>query len=185
MTTLFELPPIRVTPIKQSIPDVGQDLDSHTRVLRAIKEAVELGQRLTPEIMRSFVTVQDLVNLNLLRIEGTTLAGPQVRKVFPTPINNWGTSTSIAPFSVYKTLEGRVYIDGELNFINFGSVSSVIAFVLPVGFRPPFTVSSQQYVRGSTRESCSIADNGEVTLGTDPLTFLNTGRFTGIHFPAA
>lgn len=181
MTTRFEVEP-KITPIKTSIPDVGSDLDSHTRALRAIKEALEIGQRATPELMRSFVTIQDLVALNVLSLEGFMLRGPQIRKIFPTPINNWGTSTSIAPFSVVKTLEGRVFIDGELNFVNFGGVSSVVAFVLPIGFRPPFDVSTR-YINGSTEFGCIIGASGDMTLFVDSLAFLATARFTGMNFP--
>lgn len=167
--------------IKQSIPDVGFDIDSHTRVLRSIKEAVELGQRATPNMMESFLTVADLNDLNIVGVEGKTLRGPQIRRIFPTPLNNWDYSTSIPPFSVVKEMSGRVFFEGALNFVNFGGVASVVVLNLPAGHRPAFDVVTQ-YINGGIARLCTISADGNVTVTVDPLTFLVTGHFNGINF---
>src|SRR5690554_3395593 len=55
-----------------SIPVVTDDPKNHTQVLMAIKEAMEIGQRRTTDLLNSYVRVQNLVDLGLITIEGNT-----------------------------------------------------------------------------------------------------------------
>ena len=47
--------------------------EQHTIVLRQLKEALELGQRLRGDPADSFVRVSELVHLGILRLVGATL----------------------------------------------------------------------------------------------------------------
>ncbi len=105
--------------------------------------------------------------------------------IYPTPINDWGTSPSISPFSVTKSVEGIVAFHGQLNFTNFASTDSSTAFFLPVNYRPTADVVTT-YSRGGIPSQCLIqAADGQVILQVDHLTFLNTGTFDGVQFQAA
>lgn len=61
----------RLTP---GIPTVGNDLDSHTRVLQAVAEAIAIHERRTKDLLNSFVRVEELIDLGLLELTGTTLS---------------------------------------------------------------------------------------------------------------
>lgn len=52
-----------------SIPAVGDDLRNHSQVLMAIKEAMEVGKRDTPDVLSSFVRVNDLIDLGLITLK--------------------------------------------------------------------------------------------------------------------
>lgn len=119
--------------IKQSIPDVGQDLDSHTRTIRAIKEAVEIGQGNTREIMKSFMTLQAAANLGLVAASGLTT---KIQNFLEVPLNspwkNYDLSTFYNRFGFYKDALGRVFLRG---LISSGTSATIIA-TLPAMFRP-------------------------------------------------
>lgn len=53
-----------------SIPTVGNSLDSHSRAIEAIREAVQIYSRRTKDVMDSFVRVQELVDLGLISVDG-------------------------------------------------------------------------------------------------------------------
>lgn len=53
-----------------SIPAITGDVDNHTRVLQAIKEALEIGQRRTNDLLNSFVRVKELIDLGLITLGG-------------------------------------------------------------------------------------------------------------------
>jgi hypothetical protein len=55
-----------------SIPAITGDVDNHTRVLQAIKEALEIGQRRTNDLLNSFVRVKELIDLGLITLEGNS-----------------------------------------------------------------------------------------------------------------
>lgn len=57
-----------------SIPVVVDTSENHTQVLMAVKEALDIGQRRTGDLMNSFIRVQDLIDLGLITIEGNTQA---------------------------------------------------------------------------------------------------------------
>lgn len=57
-----------------SIPVVVDTAENHTQVLMAVKEALDIGQRRTGDLMNSFIRVQDLIDLGLITIEGNTQA---------------------------------------------------------------------------------------------------------------
>src|SRR5690606_23179874 len=57
-----------------SIPVVTDDPKNHTQVLMAIKEAMEIGQRRTTDLLNSYIRVQDLVDLGLIDFKGNTTA---------------------------------------------------------------------------------------------------------------
>ncbi len=55
------------------ITTIGNDLESHTRALQAIAEAIAIHERRTKNLLASFVRVEELVDLGVLDLEGTTL----------------------------------------------------------------------------------------------------------------
>lgn len=57
-----------------SIPVVVDDAKNHTQVLMAVKEALDIGQRRTNDLLNSFIRVEDLIDLGLITIEGNTNA---------------------------------------------------------------------------------------------------------------
>lgn len=57
-----------------SLPSVGVSVDNHTAFLQIVKEALEISQRRTTDLMNSHVRVQDLIDLGLITIEGNTTA---------------------------------------------------------------------------------------------------------------
>lgn len=57
-----------------SVPAVKQDVMNHTEVLLALKEAAEIGQRRTGDVLSSYIRVQDLIDLGLITFEGNTTA---------------------------------------------------------------------------------------------------------------
>lgn len=61
-----------------SLPAVGGDPPSHTVVLKAVREAIEIHERRTGNKLDSFVRLGELVELGVLRIEGTLIVVPQV-----------------------------------------------------------------------------------------------------------
>ena len=54
-----------------SVPVVTANPENHTIVLMAMKEALDIGQRRTNDIMNSFIRVEDLVDLGLIEIDGS------------------------------------------------------------------------------------------------------------------
>ena len=55
-----------------SIPVVVDTAENHTQVLMAVKEALDIGQRRTGDLLNSFIRVEDLIDLGLITIEGNT-----------------------------------------------------------------------------------------------------------------
>jgi hypothetical protein len=55
-----------------SVPVVTDDPKNHTQVLMGIKEALDIGQRRTGDLLNSFIRVEDLIDLGLITIEGNT-----------------------------------------------------------------------------------------------------------------
>ena len=53
-----------------SIPTVGETLESHSRALEAIREAVQIHERRTKDHLDSFVRVSELVDLGLISLDG-------------------------------------------------------------------------------------------------------------------
>lgn len=58
------------------IPTVGPDLESHTRVLEAVRDAIQIHERRTADVLSSFVRVKDLIDLGFVRLEGSNLLVP-------------------------------------------------------------------------------------------------------------
>lgn len=119
-----------------SIPPLGRDFDTSKPTLEALIEAVETGQRLRSGVLKSFVKVEDLVDLGIIRLDssGKVLMQSQPAFAAPTFQNGWvnyDTSTyNIAGF--YRDALNRVYLRG---LVRNGTVSTAI-FTLPAGFRP-------------------------------------------------
>lgn len=57
-----------------SVPVVTDNLKNHTQVLMSVKEALDIGQRRTGDLLNSFIRVEDLIDLGLITIEGNTNA---------------------------------------------------------------------------------------------------------------
>jgi len=55
-----------------AIPAISSDLDNHTNALQVIREAMEVGQRRTNDVLNSYVRVQELIDLGLITFEGNT-----------------------------------------------------------------------------------------------------------------
>lgn len=116
---------------RRSIPDVGYDLDSHTRALQAIKEAVETGQRANQEILDSYITVREAVEFGLI---GMDRSGPvtkiQDHRVL-TLEGAWAPFGSVYELpGFYKDSTGRVHLKGLVKD-GTGTIAT-----LPPGFRP-------------------------------------------------
>jgi len=56
-----------------SIPTVGETVESHSRALEAIREAVQIHERRTKDVMESFVRVSELVDLGLISVDGNVV----------------------------------------------------------------------------------------------------------------
>lgn len=56
-----------------SIPTVGETLESHSRALEAMREAVQIHERRTKDHLDSFVRVSELVDLGLISLDGTVV----------------------------------------------------------------------------------------------------------------
>lgn len=56
-----------------SIPTVGETLESHSRALEAIREAVQIHERRTKDVLESFVRVQELIDLGLVSVDGNVV----------------------------------------------------------------------------------------------------------------
>lgn len=55
-----------------SLPHPGQDLRQHTELLRAVKEALEIAQRVRGDPMKSFVRLEELSEMGLADFAGNT-----------------------------------------------------------------------------------------------------------------
>lgn len=69
------MPQISFKPNKAypSIPTVGETLESHSRALEAIREAVQIHERRTKDHLESFVRVAELIDLGLISLDGTVV----------------------------------------------------------------------------------------------------------------
>jgi hypothetical protein len=56
-----------------SIPTVLDNIENHSEVLRAIKEALEIGQRRTNDFRSSYVRVGELIDLGLIDLSGNLI----------------------------------------------------------------------------------------------------------------
>jgi hypothetical protein len=56
-----------------SIPTVGETVESHSRALEAIREALQIHERRTKDHLESFVRVSELVDLGLISLDGTVV----------------------------------------------------------------------------------------------------------------
>ena len=56
-----------------SIPTVGDTLESHSRALEAIREAVQIHERRTKDVLESFVRVSELIDLGLISVDGNVV----------------------------------------------------------------------------------------------------------------
>ena len=54
-----------------SIPTIGNDLDSHSRAIEAIKEALQVHERRSKDVLNSFVRVEELADLGLIQLDGS------------------------------------------------------------------------------------------------------------------
>ncbi len=68
----------RLTPNRAlpGIPAVDGNVLSHTPALRALTEHAETGARRSKDVLSSFVRVQDLVDIGLIKVEDGNLALP-------------------------------------------------------------------------------------------------------------
>ena len=57
-----------------SLPQAGDVLDTHSEFLRQIKESLEIGERRTGDILDSYITVQDMLDLGYLIEQGGRLS---------------------------------------------------------------------------------------------------------------
>ena len=53
-----------------SVPTIGNDLNSHSRAIEAICEAMAIHERRTKEVLDSFVRVGELVDIGLIDVDG-------------------------------------------------------------------------------------------------------------------
>lgn len=64
------LKPSRAYP---SIPEVGNTVESHTRALRAIVEAIQIHERRTLNLRDSFIRVRDLEETGIVDVNGNLM----------------------------------------------------------------------------------------------------------------
>lgn len=66
-----------------SLPGITGSVESHTRALGVMVEAIAIHERRTKDYLSSFVRVQELIDLGLARVEGSNfvsdVAGDSVR----------------------------------------------------------------------------------------------------------
>lgn len=102
------MPQISFDPNKAypSIPTVGSDLNSHSRAIEAIKEALQIHERRSKDVLNSFVRVQELADLGLIQLDGSIVEDI-------TPIDE---STTHHHNQTYIRLDGTL---GPTSYIQF------------------------------------------------------------------
>jgi len=157
------MPQISFKPNKAypSIPTVGDTLDSHSRALEAIREAVQIHERRTKDVLDSFVRVNELVTLGLISVDGNVVED--------------GGSDQESTTHVHDTLYIR--LDGAspaaTGLINFGAGIDVTGNIGVSG-----TVDGRDVAADGTAQDSHIADtsihhgdhSGEVTGVAEVLT---------------
>lgn len=119
----------------KSIPALGLDFEGSKPTLEALIESVETGGRMRKEVLQSFVRVQDLVDLGILRLAANARALLNAQPSFAAVSfeNSWANfSSDYHMAGYYRDAFGRVFLRG---LIASGSVGST-AFTLPSGYRP-------------------------------------------------
>lgn len=56
-----------------SLREPGNTIESHSDLLRSMREAIEIHERRTPDIRASFISVGELVDLGILEVKGGKL----------------------------------------------------------------------------------------------------------------
>lgn len=128
--------------VKQSIPDVGMDLDSHTRTLKAIKEAVELGQGTPRDQPDTFITIARAVQIGLLGQQGSLFVSKKqvfADLILSSPFIVYNNGAPLSGFvhsypGYYIDALGRVFLRGLISNPSPGTVISI----LPAGYRPQY-----------------------------------------------
>lgn len=59
-----------------SLPSPGDTVESHTVALRQMKEALEIHERRTKDLLASFVRLEELVDLDIVNVRGTQIVRP-------------------------------------------------------------------------------------------------------------
>lgn len=56
-----------------TMPGITGDIASHTQALGTVREKCDIYERQTNDLMSSFISVKDLVDLNILAVQGGKL----------------------------------------------------------------------------------------------------------------
>ena len=56
-----------------SIPEVGSTIESHTRVLEAIVESIQIHERRAGDVLDSFVSIRELKGAGIVDVNGNLL----------------------------------------------------------------------------------------------------------------
>lgn len=74
------MPSIKITPSTAypSIPDIGDTLESHSEALQAIADSLETGERRDGHHLESFITFQELIDLDIIDDRGELVVGGHI-----------------------------------------------------------------------------------------------------------
>jgi len=53
-----------------SLPEPGTSIESHSALLRELRQGVEIHERRTNNYLDSFIRVRDLVDLGIIKVQG-------------------------------------------------------------------------------------------------------------------
>jgi hypothetical protein len=144
-----------------SIPKPGVDFQTSKPTLEALVEAVETGQRVRNDILKSFVKVEDLVDLGVLRLaaSGKALMRFQPALSVPTFQGTWvNYDLAYEPAGFYRDAFGRVHLTG---LVKSGTIGLPV-FTLPAGYRP-VARNIFAMVSADTIGRLDVLSSGEVT----------------------
>jgi len=160
-----------------SIPTVGTDLESHSRAIEAIREALQVHERRSKDVLNSFVRVQELADLGLIQLDGSIVEDI-------TPIDE---ITTHHHNQTYIRLDGTLgptsYIQFDTEYTDGSSEGKLqwniddgtLEFGLPGG-QVNLQIGQEQVIRCRNTTGSQI-DNGEVVYiigasGNKPLIAL-------------
>lgn len=117
-----------------SVPTVGNDLDSHSRAIETLREAVAIHERRTRDVLDSFVRVGELVDLGLIDVDGAIVTDDGADTDASDSHNHDslyirldGSSpptTGTIEFGASISIKGGVSASGEVTAATFAGITS-------------------------------------------------------------
>lgn len=147
-------------------------------MLRLLKEATEIHERRTNNILDSFVLVRDLVDLGALEVVGKSLQLSRPKFFTPPLLNSWvAYGGGYAVPGYYKDPFGRVHLKG---LVKDGTAAASIMFTLPIGYCPSERLLFNVQANAALGR-VDVYPNGSVELQSGSTTWVS---LDGISFAA-